>query len=77
MCLIGSWIILKSITDNVFTDPCFGQLCSGKGVCNVDPSDVTNGYTCICDSGYIGDHCEKGKTIVLLVDFYTYITCFI
>ena len=44
----------------IILDPCTGQTCSGKGSCNVDPSDTTKGYNCACDLGYTGDNCENG-----------------
>ena len=40
-------------------DPCAMRPCTYRGTCVPDWSNMT--YTCVCDSKYKGDHCERGK----------------
>ncbi len=35
---------------------CGSNPCENGGIC----SDVANGYTCACQSGYTGDECQTG-----------------
>ena len=41
-------------------DPCTSQTCSGEGICILEPSDTTDGYSCRCNPFYTGDNCENG-----------------
>ena len=49
---------------NVFSsdiDECAGKPCAPNGRC----IDGVNSYTCECDAGYTGKHCEKSKRSLL------------
>lgn len=44
-------------------DPCDGVSC-GHGTCH--PSDDnSNGYKCVCSSGWTGDKCDEGMLVIL------------
>lgn len=40
-------------------DECASNPCQHNGTC----TDQVNGYSCTCDSGYDGVHCQSGITI--------------
>ena len=46
-----------SITFIADIDDCASKPCQPNGRC----IDGVNNYTCKCDPGYTGKHCEKGK----------------
>ena len=39
-------------------DECSSSPCDNGGTC----SDFVDGYTCTCDAGYTGTHCETGQS---------------
>lgn len=52
--VICKWSCLENITD---VDECIIQApCENNGTC------INNygSYECLCDNGWLGDHCEKG-----------------
>ena len=39
-------------------DDCVNHTCANGGSC----VDGTNSYSCVCTTGYTGDHCQTGNT---------------
>ncbi|XP_022778409.1 protein crumbs homolog 1-like [Stylophora pistillata] len=39
--------------------PCFSSPCQNKGACI--PNYKYNSYDCLCEQGFVGEYCEKGK----------------
>jgi len=55
---------LSTISFNfIDIDDCASNLCQNGGSCR----DGINGYTCDCEDGYIGENCETGELINVLV----------
>jgi hypothetical protein len=53
-------------TMNIFTlsdiDDCEDKFC-GHGNC----VDEVNGYSCLCEDGWIGQYCDEGNVIIMLI----------
>ena len=45
---------------------CASEPCMNEGAC----VDDVNGYICECDDGFTGDHCETGRVIIKLINWY-------
>ena len=62
------------ITSVVEQAVCAEHQCANGGVCILDPTAPlpTKSYMCLCDLGYTGRHCTKGKktSAQLLLAFY-------
>ncbi len=50
---------------------CDSSPCQNGAVCN----DMVNQYNCTCADGYIGDHCENGKTWLLTELIVSIVEC--
>ncbi len=48
-----AWYTFTSLAD---INECGSNPCENEGTC----TDVPNGYTCVCESGYTGDECQTG-----------------
>jgi len=46
---------------------CCRNLCSPNGKCAIDKVD--DSFYCICQEGFVGHYCEKGKAI-LYIDYF-------
>ena len=66
-CLTGTRTHDPQIVDSTFLfvdiDECHEEPCE-HGRC----VDGINSYTCRCDNGYTGEHCEESKSFLLLHD---------
>ena len=59
---INKLLIISSLRLAIFftdIDDCVNHTCSNNGSCE----DGVNSYSCNCQEGYSGDHCETGKLV--------------
>ena len=65
MLLLLLWLLLLLLNDNVHylpskfvdIDDCANQPCKNSATCK----DGVNSYSCVCQSGFTGEHCENGE----------------
>ena len=55
----------KSYTNYIFPDinECSSSPCQHNAIC----VDDANGYNCSCPDGYMGVHCETGRSIDMYI----------
>jgi hypothetical protein len=66
-CLCPSGFTGSDCSRTIQNTPCASNPCQTRGYCALSASNTS--YSCICQTNYIGDQCERSKKIISLIVF--------